>query len=266
MKKLHELLAKTDHLGSVYRGMVSDFVKFFKKDQGAFRGMRKTYVPRDGTIDDPSQRGIKLVSTTVQEKLDWFIAHAGEYVDSALSQERTNASLTANSTLIVDGVDWGLFSSLELLRLKSIIEAGDFKELLNSIPVRSDSEVWHKSDDAEHAGREIYADEKVSGVVKTTDKEDYILPDPNIGKDKSYNPSPQVAKKTTVIELGDYTLQRFSGEISHRERAMMLERATRLYIAVLEALKRCNDAEVLESELNAERVFGYIFYDENQKD
>jgi hypothetical protein len=259
MEKLNVLLAKTDHLAETYRGMIRDFMKFFSKSQGAFKGERKTYSPKEGTIDMPNNRVMVKVQTTVSEKLDWFIERAAKYVDAAFSVELTNAASTTTN-LIVGGEDWGTMTSLELLRLKSILENGELHMMLQNIPVRSDSEVWVKSTDPDYDGREVWETPKLTGVAKTTEKESYILPDPNLDKlqdSKGY--TPQLGVKNTVIELGDYTHQRYSGELSQRDKALMLERRDDLLVAVIEALKKCNEVEAMESKLNAKRVFGYIF-------
>lgn len=254
--KLNVLLAKTDHLASTFRGMVNDYVKFFSKAQGAFKGEKKTYEPRESVIDQPNLRINTLIQTTVKEKLQWFTDQSAKYVDAAFNVERTNA-LGCTASIMLDGKEWGIFTSLELLRLKNIIENGDFHNLLKSIPVRSDAQVWKTSINPDYTDRDVWESPQIDGVSKTTAKTHYILHDPNVGQAKAY--TPQVASKDEVIELGDYTHQRFSGELSQRDRAMMLERRDNLLVAVIEALKRCNEVEAADSELNAKRVFGYIF-------
>lgn len=41
--KLNVLLAKTDHLADVFKKGLADYVTFFKKNQGSFKGEKKTY-------------------------------------------------------------------------------------------------------------------------------------------------------------------------------------------------------------------------------
>lgn len=264
--KLNVLLALTDQLRHVYKNSVSDYSKFFAKSQGAFKGEKRTYSPKDGTIDDPSKRGTIIVATTVEEKLDYFIDNSSKFIDALFSQEKTNASGQAQAELVVDDKSWGVFTSLELLRLKSLLEAGDLgnmKGMIESIPTRSDSEVWEKTDDEEYADRTIFETEKFTGVTKTTLKQPYVLEDPNLkGREIPSNYSPAVVQRDTVIELGDYTKQNFSGEWSHRERAMTLKRRTILLTAITEALKKANECETEKSELTAKKVFGYLFFNQ----
>src|SRR5690606_28059261 len=133
-------------LAPLFKGMIQDYAKFFTKSQGAFLGEKRTYEAREGTIDDPSKRGNVLVQTTVDEKLKWFKENSKEYIDALFAQEATNASGNAKAQLIVDGTEWGEFTSLELLRLKSIVESSSLHSMLEAIPVRSDSEEWSLSE------------------------------------------------------------------------------------------------------------------------
>lgn len=259
-KKLNVLLGKTDHLAGNYRNMIKDFTKFFKNSQSSFRGERKTYEAKPGTIDQPGQRKVQKVVTTVDEKLDWFKDNAADYLDALFSLEKTNASGVPKAELIVEEESWGEFSTLELLRLKNLVENGEFATMLENIPVRSDSEIWEATSDEAYQGRKIYDSPLQSGVVKSTTKESYILTDPNIAKlSDSSAYTPITAVRNTIVELGDYTHQRFSGEWSHRQRAEVLRRRQVLLTAIIEALKKANDCEAVDSDLTAKKVLGYLF-------
>ncbi len=256
--KLNTLLAKTDHLASIFKKGLEDYVKFFKTAQGAFKGEKKTYDPKQGTIDAPNERVNKLVVTTVDEKLNWLAENSADYINALFSQEKTNASGNAKATLAVDGVSFGEFTSMELLRLKSLLESGTLKDMYENIPVRNDDEIWTASSNESYTDRGIFESTQRTGTVKSTVKESYILSDPNIGKMEGAKYTPQIAHKDTVIELGDYTFQRFSGEWSHVQRAGVLSRRSKLLTAVIEALKVANDVEAIESGMTAAKLFGYL--------
>jgi hypothetical protein len=262
--KLNVLLAITDQLRNSYKRSIANYIKYFSKSQGAFKGEKRTYTPKENTIDDPSKRGVVLVQTTIKEKVDYFIETSGPFIDALFSQEKTNASNKAKAELIVENKSWGEYTSLELLRLKSLLESsdlGDFSGVLNAIPVRSDSEVWNKTNDEDYSDREIYQTALFTGVAKTTIKNPYILVDPNLkGKDYPPNYQPAVASRDEVLELGDYTQQKFSGEWSQREKAASLHRTHVLLTAITKALKEANDCEIEKSELTANKIFNYIFY------
>ncbi len=257
-QKLNVLLAITDHLASVYKKGLEEYVKFFKGSQGAFKGEKKTYIPKPGTIDIPGNRGNILVATTVTEKLDYLSQSSSDYIDSLFALEKTNSAGLASAELLVDGKSFGKLSSLELLRLKSLLEHGTFKDVYENIPVRSDSENWTSTNDDMYTSRNIYEGPKTAGVQKSTIKESYILPDPNISSTSVTNYIPQLASKDTVIELGDYTFQKFSGELSHLERAGILQRRSKLLTAVINALKVANDVESISSDMTARKLFSYL--------
>ncbi len=258
--KLNVLLAKTDHLATSFKKSIEDYTGYFKSKQGDFKGEKKTYEPKAGTIDSPGKRENKIVVTTVAEKLKWLEENSTEYIDALFSQEATNANGLAKAKLVIDGKEWGEFSSLELLRLKSLLENGNVEQMYTNIPVRSDSENWTATTQEQYRDREIYEGSLLAGVEKTTEKETYILPDPNIAAIKDGKYTPSLAQKNTVIELGDYTHQKFSGELSHRERAEILKRRSKLLSAVIEALKISNEAEAIPSKINATKIFGYLHY------
>jgi len=256
-QKLNVLLAKTDHLASVWKTGLKNYAKYFQTNQGAFKGIKKTYAAKEGTVDEPKRRDNRLVVTTVGEKLDYFEKHNGDYIDALFSLEKTNSSGLAKAKLTVDDMEIGEFTSLELLRLKTILESEQLRAMYEHIPVRSDSENWDKSENEMYENRQIYETKMQEGVVKTTVKEPYILEDPNVKKGgEGY--IPQVVARDITQELGDYTHQEFSGEWSHRERAELLARRTKLLSATITALKEANEAEAVKSEMTAEKLFRYL--------
>lgn len=257
--KLSVLLAKTEHLAAKWKGSIKDYLAFFKNKQTDFKGEKKTYVAKANTVDEPNRRGNKLVVTTVKEKLDYLRETNKEYIDALFAQEATNAAGLAKAELIVEGKSFGMFSSLELLRLKSMIENGELEQMYAAIPVRNDDEEWSKTSEEQYKNREIYESKKSEGIVKTTVKEPFILPDPNLAGMKDTSSYKAVtAQRDTILELGDYTHQKYSGEWSHRERAELLGRRSKLLTAVIEALKKSNDVEAVESQMTADKLFNYL--------
>lgn len=258
--KLNVLLAKTDHLASSFKKGIVEYLKFFKDKQGSFKGEKKTYQPKDNTVDIPSERKNELIVTTVDEKLQYLVDTSKDYIDALFAQEKTNASGVKTVELIVDSVNFGKYTSLELLRLKSLLESGDLENMYSNIPVRSDSEIWTETKNEMYESRKgIYETELIKGVKKSTTKESYILSDPNIeklGPDAKY--TPQISTKDTIIDLGEFTYQKFSGEYTHRQKAEILKRRTKLLSSVIESLKEVNDVESVSSDMTAEKLFGYL--------
>ncbi len=259
--KLNVLLAKTDSLAPSFKKGITEYTKFFKDKQGAFKGERKTYEANPDTIDQPEFRGSTTVQTTVAEKLSYLVDSSKDYIDALFSQEKTNASGNATADVVVDGeVIFESLTSAELLRLKSIIGASELESMYQNLPVRSDAEEWEETTDATYEDRkDIYEGPIARGVKRTTTKEQYILPDPNVEylKDTSKY-IPQVSTKDTIVELGKWSHQRFSGETSQVDKANILKRRTKLLTAITEALKKANEVEAIPSTVTAGKIFDYL--------
>ena len=263
---MNTLLAKVEHSTASIGRLINDYVSFFKQKQGMFRGYKKTFVPRDGYFEDPSKMGTQVVATTVDEKLDWFMNQFKNWLNQVFSVESTNSRGANTVELVVEGRVLGNLTALELMRLKSILTNKDFESVLVNIPVRSDSEVWNPTKDAEYAGRKVFESELVKGVTRTTEKEEVILKDPNL--DPTHLPNNYVAKstiKSKTVETGDYTSQMFTGEWTQRERAELLRRRSVLLEAVIEALKKVNDVETDVPNLRTEDMLEYLFYNNERK-
>lgn len=257
--KLHVLLAKTEQSAGSFKKILEEYLQFFKDKQGSFKGTKKTYEPKPGTMDEPTMRGDTLVVTTVGEKLKYLEETTVDHINNVFSVEATNASGKAIAELLVDGFSFGTLSSLELLKLKSMLESGTLEGMYANIPVRSDSELWEPNTTEQYAGREIYQGSLFVGTKKSLNKVPYILDDPNLEKLKDQSSyKPQVQTRDTPIDLGDYTYQHFSGEYTQKQRAAILARRSKLLVAVTEALKIANEAEIKESSLTAEKIFGYL--------
>lgn len=150
-------------------------------------------------------------------------------------------------------------SSLELLKLKSFLENPQLQEMLQNIPVRKDSEIWEPCTEEMYAGRAIVQSPILRGTKKSITKTQYILEDPNVQKlGSATHYQPQIAVKDTVMELGDYTMQRFSGEWTPRQRALALQRRSTLLSATIAALKTANEVEEVKSELDSEWLLKYL--------
>lgn len=259
MLKLNTLLAKVESSTSVFRKLISEYKKFFENKESEFKGTRKTYSPREGTKDEPSMRQLDLVVTTVSEKLGYLERNGVDHINNVMNVEATNASGAAKAQLVIDNFDFGKLSSLELMKLKSILEKEGLEGMYASLPVRSDSIIWEPTTDEMYIGRNIYETKKQEGINKSLEKEEIILEDPNLkNMTDTSRYSPVKGMKNKVLDLGDYTVQHFSGQTTHRFRASILERRSKLLVAINAALKEANDTEVIESEFKAQELFNYL--------
>lgn len=235
--------------------MLKDFISKFKNKQGIFQGFNNTYTAFDGFADDPTKRSFQKVSSTVKEQLDWFKKHTSEYFENVLSIEKTN-STGIKAKLVVDGEEWGEYSVLELLRLKSIMD-GEMKVMLNELPVRDEKVHWIPTTNKDlYEGREIFETESVSNNAKTTLKRTIIVNDPHIKDNPNRPPVSQPIDEQ--VDIGTYTQQKFSGEISMLERAKLLVKYNKVYTAVIEALEEANSTQSVRSDLG-DKFLNYMF-------
>ena len=259
--KMNTLLAKVDHEGSSFNKMVADYGRFFKSNQGMFKGLKKTHEPYEGYNVDPAYVANQSVATTVKEKLDWFQEREVPYLKSLFSVEATNSAGANTVPLIVDGVSFGNLTALELMRLKSFLTNKELDNVYANIPVREDSKVWNETTNAEYAGREVYETALQTGHTKTTEIEEVILKDPNIDPEHlPANYRSTVVQKKKTVDTGDYTLQYFTGEWTQRAKAELLRRKSNLLGAVIEALKKVNEIEASATNLDVDALVNYIHY------
>lgn len=259
MTKMNTLLAVVEHSTASKTKLVGDYAKFFKTAQGAFHGVKKTFTPREGFPEDPSKMGTTTVVTTVDEKLDWFQQQFSNWLQQVFSLEATNSRGANTVELKVGNISFGQLSAIELMRLKNILTDKSLESVFENIPVRSDAEVWVPTTNPDYSGRAVFETAMLSGVTRTTEKEEVILRDPNL--DPAHLPANYQARttiKNRLIETGDYTVQNFSGEWTQRQRAELLRRRSVLLEAVIEALKKVNDIEVENSRLDVNTFVNYL--------
>lgn len=257
--KMNALLALVEQGSSRFNEMIKDYTSFFKGEQGQFRGQKKTYDARPDFSDKPEERGETIIVTTVNEKYDWLIEQATSYISQAMGIEATNSFGAKKVSLIVDGKDFGELSANELMRLRNLINQldGTFK----ITPVRDDKRIWNPTTNSEYSGRDVWETPLQESVERTTIKTQQILPDPNVEKlrdTSKYNPV--VSDINTIQEIGDKTLQYFSGEWSHRQRAELMRRKSAFLDAIAVALKEVNDIDAQDTDLKTNEFMQYLIY------
>lgn len=253
-KKQAVLLGLREKLEKTFSAMLDDFLSKFKNKQGIFQGWNKTYDAIDGFADDPTKRSFQKVSGTVQEQLDWFKKYTADYFNTVLSIEKTN-STGIKSELVVNGTSWGEYSVLELLRLKSIMD-GKLRSIIAELPIRDEKVIWDKTKKDYYEGREVFETQVVQGHSKTTLKRTEIVNDPHI-KDSPNRP-PVAVPIETQVNVGSFTEQKFSGEITMLQRAEIQVNFDQIYNGIVEALANANNVAVVESDLG-KKFLEYIF-------
>lgn len=262
--KVNSKLAQRTHSRAQQKAMVQDYKTFFTKKQGAFKGIKKTFVPKDGFLEDPNYIADTKVITTVKEKLDWFNRQTKLYLKNELDIEAMNSDGAPTIELVVEGISFGHLTIAELMRLSNFLDNKAITEVYTNIPVREDNKVWSPSKDGEYEGREIFEDPMVSGQTRTSESEEVILKDPNV--DPQHLPSNYRAQTTTkrhTVITGDYTIQNFTGEWTHQKRAELLRRKSALLEAVNLAITELNNIECKSTNLDVDGLVEFLTYGKN---
>lgn len=258
--KMNTLLAKAEHLQAQFNQAISNYAGLFKNKQGMFRGQRKTFAPKEGFPEDPSKICNIQVATTVDEQWDWLIKNILKpFFEEQFSIEATNSIGAKKVPLIVDGVNFGNLSALSLMRLKTLLSNCTLLDMYKNMPVRSDSEVWTKSQQPDYADRAVYETPMLSGVTRTTENQEFIMKDPNL--DPAHLPANYNAKTTikkVTLETGDYTMQNYSGEWTQTQKAQLLAKLSRIQGAIITAMKEVNDVETVPSDLDVDALLKFI--------
>lgn len=252
MSKLNVLLAQTDQLNAVIKKNITDAIGVFKKSQSHFRGEKLIYKGRKEEYNDPKQNIDRPVSATVSEWLDYTMKLAGTYLQAKLDQESTNCSGTAKGTLTIAGVDYGQLTTGELMALKGFFEQTSLQSMFDEMPTLSLTERWTKSNNQEYEKRSIME----SPIQSWVDRESVTTPVVNWDPQGKQPPVTTNAKST--IEKGDVERQLFSGEISHVERAAILERLTAIKVAIKAALEEANYAEIVPTTAKITDILTYL--------
>lgn len=252
-QKQATLLGLRERLEKVYSNMLEDFLSKFKNKQGIFQGWNKTYEPLEGFADDPTKRSFQKVSSTVKEQLDWFKEYTAEYFEVTLSIEKTN-STGIEAELVVDGKSWGKYSVLELLRMKSLLD-GKLKDIFKELPIRDEKVIWSPTTKDYYGDRDVWETQMVSGFSKTTQKRTEIVFDPHIKE--APNRAPVSVPIETQVNVGAFTEQKFSGEITMLQRAQILTKYEKVYTAIIGALENANSVEATSSDLG-KKVLNYL--------
>lgn len=232
---------------------MADAISTFKNKQSLFTGEKIIYKEKKPEWANPANNVNKPVNSTVREWLNYSTDLAKTHLKAKLDQESTNCSGQAKADLIIDGVNYGELTTGELMALKGFFEQQVLKDMIEAMPTQSLEEKWVKSNSSEYADRDIFESDLQSWVDKVVDKIDKVEFDPQ-GKQPGV-----VIKIGTTIEKADVTKQKFTGCISHIQRANVMAKHSKIILGVKEALEKANHTEVVESKAKVNDLITYLF-------
>jgi hypothetical protein len=157
----------------------------------------------------------------------------------------TTANVVVDGNILLTDVPPTLLLSLEKMFT-------DLRTVLNALPVLPADEKWHYDESGDCRVSEVSEQTRVEQV-----KEPLVLWEP---PDSSY----KQAAQTQVVEnshvVGYWTLTKFSGSVTLKDKEELVSRATKLLDAVKQALHEAN-AHTTEDRHVAQDLLGYVTHD-----
>ncbi len=241
--KLHELLAVEQDRKQKGNHAIGEAKNTFTKKQPYFDGMVKRYISleEDAEMIPDETKGIV---TTVKTKLEETLATVIKGIDAHLSKEETNASEKARAELIVDGVNFGIFSATSLLALEGHLNK--IKDLYTNIPTLD-------------TAKKFEFDEQ-EGIYKTAPEVKFR----SVKRPKvivKYEATEKHPAQTELLyldhQVGKYETVYSSGRLTLSQRKELTQRITSLIEGVKIARSKANNAEVTNIKVG-QRLFDFI--------
>lgn len=245
--KLHEILAFENEVKNKSKAIVDETTNVFTKKETLFDGLTKEYIATEEKGDEiPSES--KAVTTTVPEKMEHTMKSVIDAIDVTLSKEETNASGSARAELIIGSTNFGSFSATGLLSLEGTLSKLR-NELYKHIPTLDPSVSWHK--DADNTRKGMFKSEASTKWRSVTRKK------PIVAYPATEQHPAQVVMESYDEQVGRYLTTQFSGKVSPKAKADIIERLDQVIFAVKQARAKANNTDVITVRV-AKDLFGYI--------
>ena len=155
IKMLPEGIVFKETNKNVFSQVLKETANTFVKKVSKFIGISKTFQPRQEDLFTEEELKFKDASfnplnfeseykepdTSIKERLTFLKDELSDFIDNSISIEKTNASGKTKTTLIVNGVSFGEFSSLELLSMRSALKT--LKPVYEAIPTNERNDlIW----------------------------------------------------------------------------------------------------------------------------
>ncbi len=246
MAKLHELLAVEPQREKDARLIADEAVELFGKPE--------RFQERTSTIsyfDEEEAARLngsetKPMQTTVPAKLEHVRRVVGRYLNVLAAKEMASAEARADIVIgdvtLFEGAPSGLLLTIEN-RLNIL------RHVLEAIPTHRPGNEWRRDPDK---GEHIY---RAHGIAKTF-KPRKTLQYKEVSPATDKHPA-QVEKWWEDKPIAEIVNEIWSGELTSRQKADILERLSLLTQAVKRAVKRAGQVEAEDKEI-AEPIFDYL--------
>lgn len=240
--KLHQLLALIPTVKNKVNKAKTEVSNLIQKTD-LFKGLNRSYQPREeeGFIY-PSES--KMVQLKAMDLIHKFKQANRELIDLCASQDYTNCNAKAN--IVIDGIT--ILENVpvsHLLFLEKQIE--EIKTFIQSLPTLDLDKEW------EYSQNRGYYTSTPKETVKTKKITEFV-----VAYEATKEHPAQIKEVSKDIIEGLWTAIEFSGALPADTIRGYLERANKLYAAIVVAREEANSIEVQNQQV-ADRLFDYIF-------
>lgn len=251
--QLHELLAAMGDLEARSNMNQQEGIETFNKRANHFMGMHRTlnmFNDDENHLEAANAQHQELTST-VGAKLKYVRKAVSKWYDAFLQKESTNQAAVAD--LVVDGVVLaeGLPATFFLGMEK---ELKQLRKLYESVPTLQPGVKWERDEmlSAADNSKGVYRNATPVKKLKTKQTIAFkILVPPD-----QHHPA-QVEKWTEQEPVGEFTEEVYSGMITPAEKSVMLNRISKLIVAVKRGRMRGNKAAIVKKAVG-KTIFKYI--------
>jgi hypothetical protein len=247
MGKLHELLAVEKEAVGKMNKMITEGKETYSKRTDHFSGFVKTFSAfkeEDKHLEDSAAERKEMV-TTVPDKLAYIMESVQDVINLRFQKDLANSN--ARADIVVDGRTLATgIPATTLLALEDTLR--ELRIMCDMIPTLEPGVKWVEDLDMGRNVKRALFPEK---TLRTKKKTVYI----EVAKATDKHPA-QIREETQDINIGEYTVEKFSGRISPAEKVILLDKIEKLAAAVKKARARANEEEVPNSTLDV--ISNYI--------
>ena len=247
MPKLHELLAVEGPLKAQSVKVRGDLATLFEKKAHHFTERRKTFTPNSEQGGETIEEEAQTMQSTVRGELAWFKGLWSKALDASLHVQtgcqagRANIVLDNGATLVAD------VPVLALLELEK--RAAELHEFVGKIPTLDPVKNFEADPNRAH----VYKARDVRKQRTVKDAKVVVL----------FQPTKEHPGKGELVPydkpIGEILEQEWSGLITPREKAAMLERTDELQRAIKAARTRANEISVDTDRTLGDSLLRYAF-------
>lgn len=252
MAELHEILSVEGISEQAFRKIIQETITTFTKKADHFLGFDKKLKMYDESEAhlEPAGSDSKEIVTTVDEKLDHTDETVERYLDILFQKESTNQ--LASSDVVVDGVV--ILKNMPvtfLLGLENKLLL--YRDVYNVAPTLAPGVSWEK-DEINKEG--VYVCRTPDIKQKTAKKFDFQI----LYEATDKHPA-QIKEWEAQVPVGEFHTVHYSGMLSPRDKAEILKRIDKIYMAVKQARMRANTHKIENTDKKiGSKITDYIRY------